>query len=68
VNANNAASLAATLERDRKLALLFRDLATLRTEIPVFDSVDDLAWNGPTERFEPLARRFDAAVTAKRPT
>jgi 5'-3' exonuclease len=67
VNANNAASLAATLERDRKLALLFRDLATLRTEIPVFDSVDDLAWNGPTERFEPLARRFDAAVTAKRP-
>ncbi len=65
VNANNAATLASTLERDRKLALLFRDLATLRTEIPVFESVDDLAWNGPTDRFEALARRFDAAKTEK---
>ena len=67
VNANNAATLASTLERDRKLALLFRDLATLRTEIPVFESVDDLAWNGPTDRFEALARRFDAAKTETRP-
>ena len=66
VNANNAASLALTLERDRRLALLFRDLATLRTDIPVFDSVDELKWNGPTERFAPLARRFDAAATQKR--
>ncbi len=66
VNANNAASLALTLERDRELAFLFRDLATLRTTIPVFDSVDQLAWKGPTERFAPLARRFDAARTEKR--
>ena len=29
-------------------ALLFRDLATLRTDIPLFDRVDDLRWNGPT--------------------
>ena len=65
VNANNAASLASTLERDRELAFLFRDLATLRTDIQVFASVDELAWSGPTERFAPLARRFDAAVTQK---
>ena len=66
VNANSAATLAATLERDRKLALLFRDLATLRTDIPVFDSVDELEWKGPTDRFAPLARRFDAAKTETR--
>lgn len=66
VNASSAATLAAMLERDRKLAYLFRDLATLRTEIPVFDSVDELAWRGPTDRFAPLAARFDAAKTAKR--
>ena len=66
VNANNAAALAQTLQRDRRLALLFRDLATLRTDIPVFDSVDDLAWKGPTARFAPLARRFDAATVVPR--
>ena len=68
VNANNAAALALTFQRDRALAFLFRDLATLRTNIPVFESVDQLAWNGPTERFAPLARRFDAATTVKRAT
>lgn len=66
VNANNAATLALTLERERDRALLFRDLATLRTDIPVFDSVDELAWKGPTPRFETLARRFDAAKTETR--
>lgn len=67
VNANSAATLAATLERDRHLALLFRDLATLRVDIPVFDSIDELAWRGPTAKFESLARRFDAATTEKWP-
>ena len=66
VNANSAATLASTLERDRKLALLFRDLATLRTDIPVFESVDELEWKGPTDRFEEFARRFDAAKTEPR--
>jgi 5'-3' exonuclease len=61
VNAASAATLAQTLQRDRDRVFLFRDLATLRTEIPVFDSVDDLEWQGPTERFAPLAARFDAA-------
>jgi len=51
-----------TDERDR--ALLFRRLATLRTDIPVFESVDDLRWTGPTTAFRPLAARFDAAETA----
>jgi 5'-3' exonuclease len=47
VNVSNAARLAATLTRDRELALLFRDLATLRTDAPLFDNVDELRWQGP---------------------
>ena len=66
VNANSAAALARTFAEQRDLAFLFRDLATLRTEIPVFDSVDDLRWKGPTERFAELAARFDRANN-KRP-
>jgi 5'-3' exonuclease len=59
VNAQGAAALAATLERERKRAFLFRDLATLRTDVPVFDAVEDLRWTGPTGRFAALAARLD---------
>ena len=60
VAATSAGALAATLARDRERAFLFRDLATLRTDIPLFDSVDDLRWNGPTPAFAPLAAQLDA--------
>jgi len=53
-----AASLAATLNRDRELARLFRLLATLRTDVAVFESVDDLAWNGPTPALAKMRRRL----------
>jgi len=66
VNANAAARLAATLTGERDHAFLFRDLATLRTDIPVFESIDELEWKGPTERFAPLAARFDAATTEEK--
>jgi 5'-3' exonuclease len=59
VNAKNAATLALTLERDRDRAWLFRDLATLRTDIPLFDSVEDLRWTGPTKGFASLAARLE---------
>jgi 5'-3' exonuclease len=62
VNAANSATLAATLARERDHALLFRDLATLRTEIPLFDSVDELKWAGPREEFAAIGARLDAAV------
>ena len=68
VNAANPAALARTLERDRDHAFLFRDLATLREDIPLFDTVEDLRWSGPTPEFPPLAARFDAAVTAPLPS
>jgi 5'-3' exonuclease len=66
VNAANASALAATLVRDKENALLFRTLARLRTDIPLFDNVDQLRWNGPTVAYDKLAARLDAAVTAPR--
>ena len=62
VNAANAATLSTTLERNRHLVLLFRDLATLRTDIPLFASVEELRWKGPTPQFAAFGARFDAAV------
>jgi len=61
VNAANSGTLAATLGRERERAFLFRDLATLRTEIPLFDDVDQLRWAGPTAAFQTLAAKMDRA-------
>jgi 5'-3' exonuclease len=61
VNATRPAALAATLERERDNAYLFRTLATLRTDIPLFESVEELRWTGPTAAFAELAVRLDAA-------
>ncbi len=62
VNAASAAALAATLVREREQAYLFRDLATLRTTIPLFDSVDALRWAGPTPEFAAIGARLDGAI------
>jgi 5'-3' exonuclease len=64
VNATNSASLAATLVRERERAFLFRDLATLRSDLPLFESVDELKWNGPKPEFAALAEQLDAAARA----
>jgi len=66
VNAANAGSLASTLTREREQALLFRTLATLRTDIELFDDIDQLKWKGPTPAFDALAARLDATVAGKR--
>jgi 5'-3' exonuclease len=69
VNAANAGTLAQTLSSKRELALLFRTLALLRTDIALFDDVEQLRWNGPTPSFVTLGARLDAAVTgSKRPS
>jgi 5'-3' exonuclease len=65
VNAANASSLAQTLAREHDRAILFRTLATLRTDIHLFDNVDELQWNGPKEGFDDMAARLDAAITQK---
>ena len=46
-NVSSPAKLAQTLALRREDALLFRDLATLRTDIKLFDNVDELAWTEP---------------------
>ena len=63
VDVANAGGLAATLARERDRAILFRTLATLRTDIPLFDSVDDLEWKGPTPAFTEIGARLDAAIS-----
>jgi 5'-3' exonuclease len=65
VNAAGASGLAQTLSRERDRALLFRQLATLRTDIPLFDDVEELRWNGPKPSFAALAASLDEAVSGK---
>jgi 5'-3' exonuclease len=65
VNASSAGSLARTLSEQRDRALLFRDLATLRTDLELFDSVDALRWTGPTEAGPAFAARLDAAINTR---
>jgi 5'-3' exonuclease len=67
VNAASAATLAATFAREREQAFLFRDLATLRTTIPLFESVDALRWAGPTPEFAAIGARLDSAVASESP-
>jgi 5'-3' exonuclease len=68
VNAFNPAALAKTLVEQKERAFLFRTLATLRTDIPLFDDVEQLRWTGPRADFSVLAARFDRAVTEPRAT
>ena len=50
----------------RELALLFKQLATLRTDAPLFDDVDQLLWRGPTDGFASYAERLgDARLIAR---
>ena len=64
VNAANSGTLARTLSQERDRAMLFRDLATLRTHLPLFDDVEALHWEGPRPEFEELAARLDGRVLA----
>lgn len=58
VTVRGAAKLAATLAEYRELAGLFRDLATLRTTVPVFDTVDALEWRGASPAWESMCGRL----------
>jgi 5'-3' exonuclease len=52
--------LCQTLVEQRDLAFLFRNLATLRTNADLFESVDDLRWDGPAAGFEAFCNAVDA--------
>jgi 5'-3' exonuclease len=47
-------------------ALLFRTLATLRVDVPVFSSIDDLLWRGPAEDFKRTSERMKAPDLCRR--
>ncbi len=67
VDVSSAGRLARVLAESREQALLFRTLATLRTDVALFESVDELEWKGATPSFEPLAARLDRAVRRTAP-
>jgi 5'-3' exonuclease len=46
------------LGTNREAALLFKKLATLRTDAPLFADVGELEWRGPTAEFSAWARRM----------
>jgi 5'-3' exonuclease len=50
----------------RDVALLFKTLATLRTDAPLFDDVDALRWRGAADDFAGLAQRIGAPRLAER--
>ena len=60
-----AEKLAVTLRDNLELALLFRRIATIETDVPV-GRVDDWQWHGPTADFAALAARIDASHLVER--
>jgi 5'-3' exonuclease len=51
---------------NRELALLFKTLATLRTDADLFDDVDELRWRGPIPAFDAFAKAIGEERLAKR--
>jgi 5'-3' exonuclease len=47
-------------------ALLFRTLATLRLDVPVFEAIEDLRWKGPRPNFEEQCRRMKSPDLVRR--
>ena len=66
VSVRGAMRLAATLAEQREQALLFRRLATLRTDAPLGVDVDGLRWRGPRPAFAAWAERLGAPALHER--
>jgi 5'-3' exonuclease len=66
--AGRAASLAESLARNWEEALLFRKLATLRTDVPLAENLKDLGWKGAREDFRELCRSLGDEKTPLRVT
>ena len=67
VNVSSPRGLAEVLLAQRDRAYLFRDLATLRADLPLFADVDELLWKGPTAAFRAMGDRLDKARVEKKP-
>ncbi len=55
----------AVLGEKRELALLFKTLATLRTDARLFADVEDLRWRGPTASFDGVAETIDPRLATR---
>jgi 5'-3' exonuclease len=66
VPVRGALRLATTLAQQRDRALLFRELATLRTDAPIGVDVDALRWTGPRADFRAWSERLGAPVLHER--
>jgi 5'-3' exonuclease len=66
VPVRGSSALAGSLRDHWKEALLFRDLATLRTDHDVFGEVDDLRWRGPTKDFATICERLGSPALAEK--
>jgi 5'-3' exonuclease len=63
-----AAALSASLEEHRERAALYKLLATLRTDVPIGESLDDLRWTGvPRQPFHDLCRELGFQALADQP-
>ena len=57
INVRGAKSLAASLAENMEPALLYRQLATLRLDVPIAEDVEDLEWRGaPQETYQSSVR------------
>ena len=66
VAVRGAKGLAATLAERRQDALFYRELATLRTDVPLEGTLDDLEWRGPTAGFSDFCASIGAQRLAAR--
>ncbi len=60
VSVRGAGKLAATLQAQFELALLFRRIATVERDAPTMTLVDELRWSGPTPELRAIAERLEA--------
>ncbi len=66
VTVRGAQKLADTLADKIDDALLFKDLATLRSDIPLVNSIDELEWHGPGEGISKIAEYLRAPALEER--
>jgi 5'-3' exonuclease len=65
VSVRGAAKLSQSLRDHWEEALLFRTLATSRTDVDVFTNVDELLWRGPTAEFAALCQQLGVPELAE---
>ena len=59
---------ASVIGENRERALLFKHLATLRTDAPLFQDIDEMRWNGPTPAFASAVEQLGNPRLADRVT